>query len=159
MIVQNTEPALGVGGSLRILPQPCCPQCDGFTYCKGSKPKTSTNHMTMHIKRNELRDYNAFIGCIKPPLYSSTSSRWNSINYDAFIEWESFPFPRRYPGLIHQSLSKGSPPGRPRNSNRIHFHKPRIVPSLIRLADDLTGKEAGQETKIGDKNNVTKHIN
>lgn len=35
----------------------------------------------------------------------------------------------------------------------------RIVPSLIRLADDLTGKEAGWETNIGDKNNVTKHIN
>ena len=35
----------------------------------------------------------------------------------------------------------------------------RIVPYLIRLADDLTGMEAGWETKIGDKNNVTKHIN
>ena len=35
----------------------------------------------------------------------------------------------------------------------------RIVPSLIRLADDLTGKEAGWETTIGDKQNVNKHIN
>jgi len=35
----------------------------------------------------------------------------------------------------------------------------RIVPSLIRLADDLTGKEAGQETNIGDKKNVNKYIN
>ena len=35
----------------------------------------------------------------------------------------------------------------------------RIVPSLIRLADDLTGKEAGQEANIGDKKNVNKYIN
>jgi len=35
----------------------------------------------------------------------------------------------------------------------------RIVPSLIRLADDLTGKEAGQEANIGDKQNVNKYIN
>ena len=43
----------------------------------------------------------------------------------------------------------------------IFFNKSnqRIVPSLIRLADDLTGKEAGWETTIGDKQNVNKHIN
>ena len=159
MIVQKAEPALGVGRRLRILPQPSCPPGDGFTYCKGSRSKTSTNYNTMHIKRNQLGGYDAFVRCIKPPLYSSASNRRISIKHDALMEWESSPLPRRYPSLIHQSLFKGSPPDRSQNSNRIHFYKPRIVPSLIRLADDLTGKEAGWETKIGDKNNVTKHIN
>jgi hypothetical protein len=34
----------------------------------------------------------------------------------------------------------------------------RIVPFLTRLVGDLTGMEAGRETTIGDKNNVTKCI-
>jgi hypothetical protein len=38
------------------------------------------------------------------------------------------------------------------------FTKKRIVPFLTRLVGDLTGMEAGRETTIGDKNNVTKCI-
>ena len=165
MIVQRTEPALGVGRRLRILPQPSYPRGDGFTYCKDSRSKTSTNNIAMHIKCNQLRDYDAFTECIKPSsnyspkAYSRSISQRISINYDALTEWESSPFPRRYPNSIHQPFSTGSPPGPPKCFSHIHFHKPRIVPSLIRLADDLTGMEAGWETKIGDKNNVTKHIN
>ena len=159
MIVQRTEPALGVGRRLRILTQPSYPRGDGFTYCKDSRSKTSTNNIAMHIKCNQLRDYDEFVRCIKPPLFSSASSRWISINYDALREWESSPFSRRYPNSIHQPFSTGSPPGLPKCFSHIHFHKPRIVPSLIRLADDLTSMEAGWETNIGDKNNVTKHIN
>ena len=41
----------------------------------------------------------------------------------------------------------------------LNIFNQRIVPSLIRLADDLTSKEAGWETNIGDKQNVNKYIN
>ena len=148
-----------MGRRLRILPQPSSPPVGGLTYYDSSRSKTSTNYMTMHTKCKRLTVYDAFVRYNKPTFHSSEHSRRNSIKYDAFIEWESFLFPRRYPSLIHKSLWMWSPPGSPSNSNRIHLYNQRIVPSLIRLADDLAGKEAGQEANIGDKKNVTKYIN
>ena len=159
MIVQITEPALGVGRRLRILTQPSYPRGDGFTYCKDSRSKTSTNNIAMHIKCNQLKATGAFAKCIEPrsncfpEAYLRSSKRRISINYDALNEWELLNSPRECPDIIHQSLSKEGPPGSPRNAAyHIHFHNQRIVPSLIRLVDDLTGKEAGQENQnIGDK--------
>ena len=152
MIVQKTEPTLGTGRRLPILPQPSCPPGGGLTYYDSSRSKTSTNYMTMRYKNNQLRVHDAFMWLIEtPPVCSSEAylraSGWLiSINFDAYNEWESLNYPREYPDLIYQSLTLGSPPVSPRNSNRIQFQNQRIVPSLIRLADDLTGKEAGQET-------------
>ena len=148
-----------MGRRLRILPQPSSPPVGGLTYYDSSRSKASTNHMTMHTKCKRLTVYDAFVRYNKPTFHSSEHSRWISINCDAFNEWESLNYPREYPDFLHQSLFKGSPLSRPRNSNRIHLYNQRIVPSLIRLADDLAGKEAGQEANIGDKKNVTKHIN
>jgi len=165
VIVQITEPALGVGRRLRILTQPSCPQGGGFTHNDSCNSQTSTNYMSMHYNCSQLKATGAFAKCIEPtsicfPKASSRSiSQRISFNYDALTEWESSPFPRRYPNSIHQPFSTGSPPGPPKCFSHIHFHNQGIVPSLIRLADDLTGKEAGWETNIGDKNNVTKHIN
>ena len=165
MIVQRTEPALGVGRRLRILPQPSCPPSDGFTHNDSYSSQTSTNYMAMRINDNQFRDDGAFRGCIEPPsncfpeTYSRSKIGQISIKDDAFKEWESFPSPRRYTDSVHSSFSTGSPPGPSKYFIRIYFHNQRIVPSLIRLADDLTGKEAGQETQIGDKIYVTKYIN
>ena len=58
------------------------------------------------------------------------------------------------PGLTNYKLRK-----KPSQIKVFRKSNQRIVPSLIRLADDLTGKEAGWETNIGDKKNVNKHIN
>ena len=165
MIVQRTEPALGVGRRLRILPQPSCPRGDSFTQNDSCSSQTSTNYMAMRINDNHLRANGAFVRCIEPPsncfpeAYFRSKIRRISIKYDALNEWESFHFHWRCPDVIHQSLPIGNPLGSSRNANRIHFHNQRIVPSLIRLADDLTGKEAGWEANIGDKKHVTKYIN
>ena len=43
--------------------------------------------------------------------------------------------------------------------HRLKFHNQRIVPSLIRLVGDPSGKEAGWETNIGDTKHVNQHIN
>ena len=108
--------------------------------------------MTMRYKNNQLRFDDAFMWLIETPpgcsseAYPRASGWLISINFDAYNEWESLNYPREYPDLIYQSLTLVSPPVSPRNSNRIQFQNQRIVPSLIRLADDLTGKEAGQET-------------
>ena len=51
--------------------------------------------------------------------------------------------------------SPGDPPGKLMHK----LFNPRIVPSLIRLAGDLFGKEAERETHIGDTKHVNKHIN
>jgi hypothetical protein len=51
------------------------------------------------------------------------------------------------------------PPGDP-SRNLIHrIFNQRIVPSLIRLVGDPSGKEAGWETNIGDTKHVNQHIN
>ena len=119
----------------------------------------------MRINGNSLEANGVFAGCIEPPsncfpeAYSRSKIRRISIKNDALKEGDSSPSPRRCPDLIHQSSSTASPPGPPKYFIRIQFHNQRIVPSLIRLVDDLTGMEAGWETKIGDKNNVTKYIN
>ena len=165
MIVQKTEPTLGTGRRLPILPQPSCPLGGGLTHYNRSRSKTSTNHMNMHTKCKRLAVYDALMWFIETPpgcsseAYSRASGWLISINCDAYNEWESLNYPREYPDLIYQSLTLGSPPVSPRNSNRIQFQNQRIVPSLIRLVDDLTGKEVGWETNIGDKKNVTKYIN
>ena len=165
MIVQKTEPTLGTGRRLPILPQPSCPPGGGLTYYDSSRSKTSTNYMTMRYKNNQLRFDDALMWFIETPpgcsseAYPRASGWLISINFDAYNEWESLNYPREYPDFLHQSLFKGSPLSRPLNSNRIHLYNQRIVPSLIRLADDLAGKEAGQEANIGDKKNVTKYIN
>ena len=166
MIVQRTEPALGVGRRLRTLPQPSCPPGGGFTHSDSCNSQTSTSYMSMRYNCSKLKATGAFAKCIEPPstcfpeAYLRSSNRRISINYDALNEWEFLNSPRECPDIIHQSLLKGSPPGSPRNAAyRIHFHNQRIVPSLIRLVDDLTGKEAGREANIGDKQNVTKYIN
>ena len=165
MIVQRTEPALGVGKRLRILPQPSCPPGGKFTFHINSRSQPSTNYMLMRINSISLEANGVFAGCIEAPsncfpeAYSRSSNRRINIKHDALTEWESSPSPRRCPDPIHQSFSTGSPPGPPKYFIRIQFHNQRIVPSLIRLMDDLTGKEAGWEANIGDKQNVTKYIN
>ena len=165
MNIQKTESVLGVGRRLRILPQPSCPPGAEFT-CKGSGCSQScTNYITMRDKHNQLRDTSKFLRSIEPPsncfseAYLMSSNQRISIKGDALNEREYFLFTRRYPDLIHQSLWMCSPLGSPRNASRVHLYNQRIVPSLIRLVDDLTGKEAGWETNIGDKKNVNKHIN
>ena len=165
MNIQKTESALGIGRRLRILPQPSCPPGAEFTCkCSGCS-QSSTNYMTMRDKHNQLRDNSKFLRSIEPlsncfpEAYLMSSNQRISIKGDVLNERESFLFTRRCPDLIHQSLWMCSPLGSPRNANRIHLYNQRIVPSLIRLVDDLTGKEAGWETNIGDKKNVNKHIN
>ena len=165
MIAPRTEPTLGLGRKLRIRPQPSCPPGDGFTQNDSCSSQTSTNYMDMCTNDNQLRANGAFMDCIEPPsncfpeAYSRSRNRRINIKNDALTEWESSPSPRRCPDLIHQSFSTASPPGPPKYFIRIQFHNQRIVPSLIRLADDLTSKEAGRETNIGDKKHVTKYIN
>ena len=165
MIVQRTEPALGVGRRLRTLPQPSCPPGGGFTHSDSCNSQTSTSYMSMRYNCSKLKATGAFAKCIEPPsncfpeAYSRSKIGQISIKDDAFKEWESFPSPRRYTDSVHSSFSTGSPPGPSKYFIRIYFHNQRIVPSLIRLADDLTGKEAGQEANIGDKKNVNKYIN
>ena len=165
MIIQKTEPVLGIGRRLRILPQPPFPPGDEII-CKDSRcSQYSTNYMTMRDKHDQLGDTGKLLRSIKPSsncfseAYLMSSRQRISIKGDDLNERESFHFTRRYPELIHQSLWVGTPLRSLRNTNRIHLSNQRIVPSLIRLADDLTGKEAGQETNIGDKKNVTKYIN
>ena len=52
------------------------------------------------------------------------------------------------------------PPGdSPRWSTFSYNSQTRIVPFITRLAGDPIGKEAEQETTIGDTKNVNKHIN
>jgi hypothetical protein len=119
----------------------------------------------MRDKHDRLGDTSKLLRSIEPSsnyfseAYLTSSSQRISIKGDDLNERESFHFTRRYPDLIRQSLLMGTPLGSLRNANRIHLYNQRIVPSLIRLADDLTGKEAGWETTIGDKQNVNKHIN
>ena len=96
----------------------------------------SRNCTLMHIKAY----LKIFIGC-KFNLFHWIIPVTINCNHMTLFRW-------RYTGCS---------PGR---SSFIKYFLPkqRIVPSLIRLVDDLTGMEAGRETTIGDKNNVTKCI-